>query len=90
MKCFGQIIYESGSYACPMPDQYDEWDSIGEAKDALAGTWNDLDVDPTTPDQGVTLNLWLGEVDPEWAFPCDDIPDRVYILGPRHGVQRVQ
>jgi hypothetical protein len=87
MQCFGQIIYESGSYALPLPDSYVEWDGIGDAKDALARTWNDLDVDPANG-QGVSLLLWLGKVDPEWSFPCDDIPDRVYVLGPRHGVQR--
>ena len=87
MKCYGQIIYESGSYSDPYPDDYQVWDSIGEAKDALSSTWNDMDVDPANG-EGVTLLLWLGEPDEEALFPCYDCPDRVYQLGPRCGVQR--
>lgn len=89
MNCYGQIIYESGSYACPQPDDYQTWDSIEEAKATLASTWNDLDVDPVNG-QGVTLLLWLGDPDPEALFPCDgaNFPhDRAYELGPRCGVR---
>jgi hypothetical protein len=92
MKCYGQIIYESGSYAYPMPDDYQEWDSITEAKDSLARTWNDLDVDPVNG-LGVTLHLWAGQPDEDDLYPCDSsavMPDYVFELGPRGGVRASQ
>lgn len=89
MKCYGQLWYESGSYANPQADQYERYDSIGEALDALKSCWNDMDVD-VKGGQGVTLLLWLGEPDPEWIFPCDGDWDRTYELGPNGGVRRVE
>ncbi|CAM3840197.1 hypothetical protein VRRI112168_02685 [Vreelandella rituensis] len=92
MHCFGQLIYESGSYAAPLPDDFQEWESVTDATNSLAGTWNDMDVDPAEG-QGVTLLLWLGKPDPEAPFPCDgaNFPhDRTYQLGPRCGVQRLE
>lgn len=89
MRCYGQIIYESGSYAAPFPDEYEEWNSIQEAKDRLAGCWDDMDVDPANG-QGVSLQLWLGAPPEEVPYPCDGAqspPDRVYELGPRCGVR---
>lgn len=35
MKCYGQIIYESGSWAQPQADDYMQFDSLTEAKRTL-------------------------------------------------------
>jgi hypothetical protein len=89
MKCYGQIIYESGSYACPMPDQFEVWASVESAKDALRSTWNDLDVDPKEG-QGVTLHLWKGQPAEDDLAPCDSSavpPDYVFELGIHGGVK---
>lgn len=90
MKVYGQIIYESGSYATPRAEDYEQWDSLAEAKNALSACWNDMDVDPANG-QGVTLVLWRGVPDQGDPFPCDmaaHYPDYVYELGPRGGVRR--
>lgn len=91
MECYGQIIYESGSYGVPGADDYQTWESVSQAKGALASTWNDRDVSPVDG-QGVTLLLWMGKPDPEVPFPCDGANfhhDRAYELGPRLGVRRI-
>lgn len=89
MKVYGQIIYESGSYAMPQADEYEQWESLADAKQTLAACWNDMDVDPANG-QGVTLVLWRGVPDANDLFPCDSsahYPDYVYELGPRNGVR---
>lgn len=86
MKCYGQIIWETGDMATPEADQYEQWQSIEEAKRALAGCHSHPYLDDQ---QGVTLLLWKGEPDPEALFPCDSsnhYPDRVYKLGRWGGV----
>lgn len=91
MKVYGQIVYESGSYAMSGADEYIQWDSLKEAKQALAATWNDLDVDPING-QGVTLILWKGEPEKDDMFPCDGSavePDYYFELGPRFGVRKL-
>ena len=93
MKCYGQLVYESGSYATPFPDDYTMWPSIKAATNALKSCWGDMDVDPSSVDQGVTLLLWLGEPDPEAPFPCDMAnfyPDHVYTLGINGGAKRIE
>jgi hypothetical protein len=90
MNVYGQLIYESGSYALPGADEYTQWGSVKAAKQALASTWDDLDVDPKNG-QGVTLLLWKGKPDPDDMFPCDSsacMPDYVFELGPRFGVRK--
>lgn len=92
MKVYGQIIYESGSYATPRAEDYEQWDSLAEAKNALAACWDDMDVDPANG-KGVTLMLIQGEPDPDDLYPCDfsaHYPDYVFELGPRGGIRRAQ
>ena len=89
MKVYGQIIYESGSYAQPGADEFTQWDSIKAAKNTLAACWDDMDVDPANG-QGVTLVLVAGEPEEDDLFPCDfsaHYPDYIFTLGPRGGVQ---
>lgn len=87
MKVFGQIVYETGSMACPYPDDYQQWDSIKEARDSLARCHDDpMGFD----DEGVTLLLWKGEPEPDDIAPCDSSacpPDMIFELGPRGGTR---
>jgi len=90
MNVYGQIIYESGSYAVPGADEFTQWESVKDAKQSLAACWNDLDVDPASG-QGVTLLLWKGVPEKDDLFPCDSstvCPDYVFELGPRGGVRK--
>lgn len=89
MKVYGQLWYASGSYAQPRAEDYEQWDSVAEAKAALARCLDDMDVDPAN-DQGVTLLLWRGTPEADDLFPCDSsavYPDYVFELGPRGGVR---
>lgn len=83
MKCYGQIIYESGSYRVPGPDEFETWSSIKAAKQSLAMCWDDIDAE-----EGVSLLLWVGE--PEGEAPCDmstRYPDKVFWLTARGAVR---
>lgn len=89
MKVYGQIIYESGSYAKPQADDFEIWESLADARQSLAACWDDMDVDPANG-QGVTLVIWRGEPEPDDLYPCDwsaHYPDYMYKLGPRGGVR---
>ena len=80
MKVYGQIHMETGSYANPQADEYEQWDSISDAKRDLMRMY-----DHPYLEGPASLLLWRGE--PLGDFPCDGEADYYFELGPRGGVR---
>ena len=89
MKCYAQW-FGGSSYAAPEADDYELFDSLGEAKrefERRADPWETYYpcVDDVPADDGGPIMLvWFGE--PEGMYPCDCPPDREITFGPRGGV----
>lgn len=79
MKCYAQF-YLAGC-ASPMPDEYEEFHSLSEAKRSLLRQHEDVSRYAEGPSE---MLVFLGK--PEGIYPCDCLPDRVYRTGPRGGI----
>ena len=82
MKCYAQF-YLAGC-ANPMPDDYEEFHSVSEAKRSLLRQHDDVSAYAEGPSE---MLVFFGK--PEGEFPCDCQPDRVYQTGPRGGIQQL-
>lgn len=85
MKCYAQFFLPG--CAEPLPDEYETFHSISNAKRKLIEHWERTQ---QFADGSATMWLFLGEPNTEVPYPCDTHPDRVYLTGPRGGVVRVQ
>lgn len=82
MKCYAQFFL--AGCANPMPDDYEEFHSISEAKRALLRKHEDVSRYADGPSE---MLVFFGK--PEGEFPCDCQPDRAYSTGPRGGIQQL-
>lgn len=85
MKCYAQF-YLAGC-ASPMPDDFEEFHSISEAKLALLRKHKDAS---RLADGPSDMWVYLGKPNLWTPYPCDGIePDKVYQTGPRGGIQQL-
>jgi len=88
MKCYTQWFGGSG-YSFPEADDYEIFESLGDAKDDFGKRLNDPYypcVEGSEPEEGgPAMLVWFGP--PEGEFPCDCYPDREITFGPRGGIR---
>lgn len=85
MKCYAQFFL-SGC-ASPMPDDYEEFHSVSDAKRSLLRQHDDVSRYAEGPSE---MLVFFGKPDKDAPYPCDGIePDRVYQTGPRGGIQQL-
>lgn len=82
-KYYYQTVTDSGSFACPMPDDYETADTIAELERAFC-RW--VDTVRQYSDEPAALLIFKGE--PEGDYPCDTCPDMIFETGPRDGLVR--
>jgi hypothetical protein len=82
MKCYAQ--FHAFGYAPPMPDDYEEFDSISAVKKALQNRY-DFNLQFPCVESDAYFMVWLGR--PKGDFPCDCYPDRKVFIGPRDGIR---
>lgn len=82
-KMMIQYFTESGSFANPLPDEYDTVTSKKEAM-AAARCWFS-EVSNFSEEASSVLVFYWGQSDDESPYPCDRHPDAIIEQGPRGG-----
>lgn len=82
-KYYYQTVTNSGSFACPMPDDYETADTIAELERAFYD-WRDTV--RQCSNESASLLIFKGE--PQDLYPCARIPDIIFETGPRDGLVR--
>lgn len=82
MKGYIQFFDNSGNHAAPMPDDYETFETLIEAK-RMFESWSEQ-VGRYSGIQNAEAIYFLGE--PEGLFPCDTYPDGGFTIGPRGGI----